>query len=1206
MPRGFLPPAAPGTSYPIVSPPPADFAEGDAALLSQIGTNMAVAEAQSEGRVPSPLSRAYMFYTALFGRSLAMTGNDGGPGAPPPGSAEADADRLANEGRRALQTRARATFRGLCAAFALREALGLDIALKRIPLLADGQGLARVLIPNLRTGPGGAAYWQAVRLFTVRASGDAGARPEVLAGLSPLTGLFPAAKPPGRALAGVFWYDPATGVWRDPTGADPTGTDSPLSFQTSAAVRGALAAWLQSARSTFTVGSLAPVGMDPRREALVRAELDAWAAELSAVPTGDVRVVAGQIASEGEAVPAFLLPVCQNVAEAVVSDLGRHQGRLVVTSTGLRDRTKRVWGRLAGHPDLGAQIAALPVTGENLGAALGLGMDAAPTPFVVVDKLFTPKLSFLTQKGLSPEWRALEVSNHGSVEHALLPFAPEILELMDPLELAASARGELSQDMHNYIVRLTVGGAEVVQLYSTSGDGPYAVDSVISADTIDLRVFPNFDLDPVRSVLTRPDGTAPDATYYARARLSPSWDFGVTAVRVDRAEGRRRVATTGTVERHGALHAADAGAVPPGQADFFTLPDKPDAFSFGGRGLCVLALRPPKRSPETMHNPQDWEVAVDFGTSNTCVAVRAADGSGEARPLAFPVFTTTLLAKPTYTAIDPAVNEGAAATIDFFYKLSDADQRLTPYPYFPTQVFTQQKQLPGSPDGVLDLSAGLIYFLTPSLGTGLQALRITEGFDVPDDGRPLAKRFRLETDIKWSRREWMGTFMEHLRKQVVLSAADEFARVSKASFSYPKAFSRADEGNYEMVLSTIWGREIVQPLMSESEAVRNTLAGEYNPVVVFDIGGGTTDLIGFKGKRPAFQTSFKLAGGQVTRYVIAAPLFREGLAEVVRLDKKEAYKITLDMLCAPGASADQIGSAWTGLLQTLDDDDPSGRLLANVFLNLAEAGRADDAAGRAIRGFFLTNVLMFGGLAYYAGRLLAAAAHGDIPGSPAFPISDTTLTLTGNGAKLFRTVSSDRSSFGPVMDALFRLGLGPDAQPQRVHFEGVYKLDGVAAPKTTVAMGLLSAGSPTNDPIPVANVVGETLDAAAGEPGQTFASPLVPFYARIRRGGAYVAPAAPPEDLARFLDALNAEIPRGERNGYPVVPGVGRDWHTGVKETLYPRSVGTLQERLAATAAGLTDSDDDLSVTSAMEPLFIAELAALVDQVREDYAGTPR
>ena len=212
MPRGFLPPASPGLSYPITVPPPGDFAEGDADLLSKVGTNMAVAEALTEGRVPSPLSRAYMFYTALFGRSLAMTGNDAGP--PPPG-AETDADRLANEGRRALQTRARATFRGLCAAFALRDALGIEIALRRIPLVAGEQGLARVLIPNLRTGPGGAAYWQAMRVFTVRAVADAGSRPEVLAGLSPLTGLFPAAKPPGRALASVFWYDPTAGIWRD-------------------------------------------------------------------------------------------------------------------------------------------------------------------------------------------------------------------------------------------------------------------------------------------------------------------------------------------------------------------------------------------------------------------------------------------------------------------------------------------------------------------------------------------------------------------------------------------------------------------------------------------------------------------------------------------------------------------------------------------------------------------------------------------------------------------------------------------------------------------------------------------------------------------------------------------------------------------------------------------------------------------------------
>ncbi|HEX8298792.1 MAG TPA: hypothetical protein VF594_06485 [Rubricoccaceae bacterium] len=1192
MPRGFLPPASPGLSYPITTPPPADFAEGDADLLSKVGANMAVAEAQTEGRVPSPLSRAYMFYTALFGRSLAMTGNDAGaPGAPPP---ESDADRLANEGRRALHARARATFRGLCAAFALRDALGLDIALRRIPLVSDGQGLARVLIPNLRTGPGGAAYWQAMRVFTVRATADAGSRPETLAGLSPLTGLFPAAKPPGRALASVFWYDPTAGVWRDPTGPDPTGTDSPLSPQTSAAVRGAIAAWLQNVRTAFTAGSLANVGLDARRESLVRAELDAWASELSAVPTAGVRVVQGAIASEGEPVPAFLLPVCQDVPPAVVSDLGMHQGRLVVTSTGLRDRTRRVWGRLAGHPDLGALVAALPVSGGNLGAALGLGVTAAPTPFVVVDKLFTPRLSLLTQKGLSDEWRALEVANHGAVEHALLPFVPEILELMDPLELAASARAELSQDMHHYVVRLSVGGQEVVQLYSTAGDGPYVVDTDILDNTVDLRVFPNFDLDPVREVLTRPDGSAPDATYYARARLSPAWTFEVSAVRLDRTEGRRRVETTGTVEKRGSLQPTEPGAYPPGIASFFTLPDKPDAFSFGGRGLCVLNLRPPSRTPAAGLYAQDWEIGVDFGTSNTCVAVRRPDGASG--PLDFPVFTTTLLRTPTYTALEP-VNEGAAATIDFFYKLSNADRSLTPYPYFPTQIFTQQTQIPGAPDGVLDLAAGLIYFLTPSLGTGLQALRLTQGFDVPQDGRPLSKRFRLETDIKWTRREWMGAFMEHLRKQVALSAADQFARITKATFSFPKSFTRTDEGNYDMVLRRVWG-DVVQPLVSESEAVRNTLAGQAQPHVVFDIGGGTTDVIGFNGQRPAFQTSFRLAGGQITRYVHASPQLRSALAEVVQVVRPGAYAVTLDMLRGTGAT--QVGSAWTGLLQSLDDDDPSGRLLANVFLNLAESGRANDAAGRAIRGFFLTNVLLFGGLAVYSGRLLAAASAGTIPGGPAaFPLlGSTALTLTGNGSKLFRAISSERSPFGPVFEALFRLGAGARETPLGLQFNGIYTLpDGTVAAKTSVAMGLLASGGGAEAPIPVANVVGETVD------GQAFTSPLVPFYARIRRGEPFVAPPTPPADLAAFLDALGALIPYGERDGFAVIPGAGRDWHLGLQQTLYPNAIGALQERLAATAASLPGSDDDVAVTSAMEPLFIAEIGALIDQVREDYAS---
>jgi hypothetical protein len=1170
MARGFLPPPTPGTSYPISASPAGDFAHEDDGLLTRIGANMGVAEAQTEGRVPSPLSRAYMFYTALFGQSLEMTGN-----------ADEDA-ALGGEGRRVLRDRARGAFRGLCAAFALRDALGLEIALRRIPLVHDADPIARVLVPTLNAAPGGVAFWQAVRLFTVRSRIEAGAAPEVLAGLSPLTAVFPAASPPQHSLAALFWFDAATGTWRDPTGPDPTGTGLALTPRTLGAVRGALKAWLGSVLPALP-GSLSALGFDQKREDLLRQELQTWLQDLATEPPlPGVRVTQRPLdAPPGETVPPFLLAACEGVGAGLLSDLPLAHGRLVVSATGLRDRSRRIWGGLFGSVDLGALAEALPASGDNLGAALGLGADAAPVRFVAVDKLFTPRLTILTLRGISERWRALPVANGAATEHALFPFRPEILDLLTPDELAASVRAELSQDTLHYIVRLRFDGEEIPKLYATSGEGAFALDSVVAPDTLDLRLFPDFDLDAASDVLP-----AGGARYHARARLGPDWDFAVQALRlVEDADGRRRAEPFGAVARRGSTHPGPNGETPPGEAAFFALPDKPDAFSFGDRGLCLPALRPPHKAGTYA---QTWEVAVDFGTSNTCVAYRVGDEQ-EARILDLPVLTTTLLRPPAYTALGP-VNEGAAAAADFFYRMGEADRDLTSGPYFPTQVLTQQRQIPvGAPDGGIDLAAGLILFRTLSLGDGLRILEITEGFEMPQAGAPaLQRRFRLEQDIKWSRREWLQTFMAHLRTQVLLTAADQNARVASVRFSYPKAFTRHEEVDFESVLRSVWGADVVQTPVSESEAVRHTLAGRANQHVVFDLGGGTTDIIGFNGPAPAFQTSVELAGRQIGQYVVGVPAFRQAFAGAVEAVNATDYAQTLRML-REGRTPAQVGNAWVGLLEAVERDDPSGFLLANILSTLKQRAASDDAHGRAVRGFFQTTALLFGGLAYFAGRLLGAASQGAF-GAP-FPLSEVSVTLTGNGSKLFRTLSSDRAPFGPVFESLVRSGLDGAALPAFIRFKGIYALDdGTPAPKTTVALGLLKSQGAAETPIPVANIIGEAVGDAP------ITADAVAFYSGAGRG-AFVPSAAPPPELARFLRALGEQIPGGMLNGYDIIPGVGRAWADDLA-ALYPRAVGGLLERVQATAADLPADADAASVTSALEPLFIAELIALIDQIR--------
>ncbi len=1204
MPRAFLPRPAPGTSYPIAPSRPGDFAAEDAALLATIGRNMGVARARSEGRVPNPASRAYAFYAALFGLALSQVGNQ---------PAEAESDRLVREGREGLQVRARAQFRGLCAVFALREALGLTVRLESVQLTRERDAFSRVLVPNLNAAPGGRPCWNRARFFTVQAPGGP---PEVLAGLSPLTAIYPAATPPRTALAGVYWFDGETGTWYDPTGPElaPDRGVFTLPPATAGLVRGALKRWLGQALQVFTPGSLAPLGVEPRAEELVREELNAWLRELGGAVVADgLDVVDAPIPTpadeQPETVPRFLNPVGRGVGSLLLSDLPLVRGRLVVTRSQLADRTRRVWGRLFGQPDWAARADALPATGPNLGDALGLGAHVAPVGFVVVDKLFTPRLTFLTSNGeLSKEWAALPVQNGSVTEYALLPFEPEILTLLSKDELISRVSAELAQDNQNYIVRLRFGDREVTRLYSISGEGAYAVDDVVPPDTLDVRLFPNFDLDAVRPLLpTTSDGRQPDATYYARVRLGPDWPFDVRAFQLQGDAAAQQVTFLRNPDKRGSTHLAHPpGAYPPGEALFFTLPERPDGFYFGGRGLCLVRLHAPFAAGAM---PSTWDVGVDFGTSNTCVAIR---GEGAPETLDFPILTTTLFARPPYGAI-LNTNEGASAAFDFFYKFQAGDRQLNEQPYFPTQILTQQEQIGATraPEGEIDLAAGLIHFRNVNL-TGAFLLELTQefGLDREEGMRPLTRRFRLEQDIKWSRREWLRVFMAHLRKQVVLSAAARNARIARARFSYPRAFTRAEEVLFREEVTRAWGQGLLDPqgaLLTESEAVRHTLAVNANQHVVFDVGGGTTDLIAFDAQHPVLQTSFKLAARHLNGYVAASPAFRDAFAKAAVDVLGEDYYFAIDLFRGEGRSEKQVMNAWVGLLQSLENRDQAGHALAAVVMKLQDPGVGERQA-LAVRGFFLSAALLFGGLSFFAGRLLKAASEGrfDPAGRP-FALTGVTLTFTGNGSKLYRLLSPPHDDFGPVIDRLFRVGLGLESvDPLSTRFAGIYTLGNVLAPKVTVALGLLQQNGAAAVDLPVANLLGETLPPEPGAENDWRGDSLAAFYARAGRYiRSFVPPRAAPPEFAAFLDALASRLPRGLNGRHAVIPSAGTNWHEALKGEVFAQASPRIKDRVHEAVKALGKDAEALEgggEVPALEPLFISELMAVLDQIRADHA----
>ena len=1252
MPRTFLPrPANPASTY-SVDASAGNFHDADWPLLSEIGANMDVAEAQTEGRVPTPLSRAYMFYTALAGRALQKAGNE-----------RPDDDTGGGQGREALRMKARATFRGLCAVFALRDALGLDIGVRQVTLSREDDRFSTLLLDTLHSAPGGPTFWQPMRLFTLRLAGTHAPR-EVLGGLSPLTGLFPAANAPRRALAGVFWYEappekneagtwvdtagherPPAATWHDPTAL--TGPAASVSLQTRMAVRGAIARWLDAVLDPGNRDAFTAAGIHGPGVTLLVSEFTEWARELGrdTTPAADVRVEALADVSAGQTpLPPFLTLVCRGVRDVVRSDFPSTGGRLYVNRSALLDPRHRLWGREYGHRDLAGKVAAMEKDGDNLGRALGLGDRRIPVPFVFVDRLFTPVFTPIASPGhpLSPEWEALAVTNGDQTEYALYPFHKEILTVLSADELKAAVSARFAQEGFRYLVELRLGEQTVTQQYTATGEDGYKIDDRGTRDALDVRLFPNVDLDDPLVDRLFSQSTAADRTYYARVRRGPQWDFAVQpfalearsaaagdgaaglppAITGDRASGAeaRRVVlfppdTPDPRRRSDARPVGQAGTsevYAPGVVHTFTLGRKPAGLWVEDRGLCFIRLYRPEKAGGV---PVKWDLAIDFGTSNTCVAYSPYDASSDTRgapeTLPLPVLTTTLLHKPVYGAL-VSENEGASAALDFFYKYTEHDQWLlgtggrdAQPTYFPTQFVTTQEDLKEGVDVPFQLSDGLILFRNGNL-SGIEFLQLiqgfaTEDFDTRENVRPLEKRFRLEQDIKWTRQQWLRAFMAHLRRQVVLAAVRENATIHSITFSYPKAFTFRQKARFKNVLKNVWGPEMVSDLVSESEAVRALLGAPASQSIVYDVGGGTTDVIGFVGMDPTFQTSFKLAAGVIGSYVLASPRVRELLLHAVESGgvlggRSGGMSGTADLF-RKGTDL-QILNAWTGLLQSVEQADPSGARFEDLLSHLIPDG-AEAADVRAVQGLLLTTVLLFAGGAFYAGRLQRAAAAGALGIDP-FTLTRVRFTLTGNGSKLFRLLTPEAGAFDRIMTALFKAGLG-DVQAD-VQFDGIYRpKDGARiAPKTTVALGMLLAKKGTEAAeIPVANVVGEALEGGAP------LDDLGAFYTRIARDGrSFLMPDAAPPELSAFVDALGAALPRGFVGDVPVVPGLAAGWADELRGRLYHASRETVRNRLAQNAAeaAADETADGAGAVTALEPAFIVEIVALIEQIRKEYA----
>lgn len=1201
MPRTFLPPPQPRQGFTLPQNQSRDFVGGPDSLFDDIHEKMAVADANSEGRAPSPFARVWQFRRNLAGAT---------------GASE--------------QARAVETFRGLLALFALRDFYHLDLTVDVTPSLVKDPAkgatpLSRLFevhssyLPQPRQATL-ARFLYNQRLVFFRLKEPAGTPDTVVAGYSPLTLIYPAARSleRSRALKAIFWYDGDR--WRDPTKM-PDVAHQRLTEE----ARQHLAAWLDDVLSTHApdgrrLAILAEEKLASTDDGFLTELLTTWRAEFEHIPPQP----AGQAQplllpkstgmqdverSQGSpfCVPALLEKVYQGTSKP--SDYPFRNGTLVLTLAMVENPTRLIYGNVFGSPEIRRLLENKPdkpAEGPDLGAALNRPGEA-PVPYVILDHLFTTNLGRLQtptegENTVSEEWGALSMSANSKLDGIfLLPFKPAILRYFSPQELRQGVKADDNVAAVQVTFRHEAEGLEVSRLYGALDETN--AGRIVSLDpSLDLRFFPNFRLDWLAD-LDRQLPFAGDRFYHARIRLSPETDR--LPMRWLAANGTPLADATqyfeGSFERP-----ADRNLYAPGRQAFWRLPMHvpPAVFQVEGFGFLLLALR---GSPHAGETPRAWKVALDFGTTNSCVAVDVGAGNVDAAyPL--PVLTTVFLSK-WQTTLRGESDEGASALADFMLWQNEATTTLNENDFFPTQILTRHRlDATAVPyPGGFNERNGLAFFPNVStLGTierkgftdlleGFEAMRTTN----------LKPRFFLKLNLKWKDESaeggaalvWRTVFHQHLRLQLLLAAASENAYIDRLVASFPKAFIPQEKDDYQKELEKIWGtadperinaeakRSPVQiELRSESAAAALALGiTRGQEFFLLDMGGGTTDIAVFKDTLLEEECSLTLAGQALEKYVCRSENLRKQIVRCypdVPEDRKKAF-------AAPGTGQNELNPVHQTIFQGFLAAGNGPRALSQLLRH----GQKD----RATQGFFLSAIFLYTGLAYFCGLWLAKRREGG-EGITA----EEHLQWLGNGSSFIRMLEVAGKSFEDVLVQMFNAACEGEARVSKLRRDA----------KTVVVKGLLKA------PLARAGAQGQQvfsqlLSDSVSMNGHAWQAneALGDFYRQFNPGAVLAWDGvAEGKWFRHYLEVLDHVLPMAQLNKSALINlpllGIKDQQHWAVEYVT--ANQGTVAKELHERLKDNKDRWSDVlqagvADTLYVEPLFISELVALLEQVREDH-----
>ncbi len=831
-------------------------------------------------------------------------------------------------------------------------------------------------------------------------------------------------------------------------------------------------------------------------------------------------------------------------------------------------------------------------------------------------------IHLLAEMSLDPSFLALA---NGTEDYWLLPLRREAITNLvvardiDHLVQFGTA-GELPGielkpygGQRGFEVICKLGGQEHRQVYA-----PASRHRATAGNTLDIRMWPNFLYLHEPLLPARPA----DRHYYFRIRQQEDWNLSPQVlVRLCGPAGEFLGLDYIVPDNTGAGW-PDA-AEPFRLARFYSFPAEgapmisgragmtryePVGLYFEGWGLVLFRL-PPGEHPGG--DPELWRIGVDFGTSNTSVAFRRllVDAVSHPQPLLFDIQTVALHALPVYERLglnaDGNTIEGAAAIFDFPYRYAD-ERLLTEQAHFPTQLVTRQKAPPNKPN--FRMAHGLIFPRNVVMDNA-DSRGLLKSYPPlpPQDSRV----FRLLHDLKWVNRAYRPTFLWHLYKMVVLHAARNGARIAEAAFSFPRAFNQDEIRHFSDELRAIFkvhGGIRVEPqdIISESAAVQLWIQTQKAKAtadqLVLDVGGGTTDFLGIIQGRPAFQASYSSAGGCVNQYFQSSQTLRRLLREAVyqavgqpadndnRLrDQRKFLDGLLEHLDQlPKEEQEKIEAyseqAFFGLMSMLGE--PHWPRVGEALRQPPEA-LENETDRRAIRGFFLTLALLYGGLAYQAARLMYQ-----------YGIMSTNLqhVFIGNGSRYCRLLGDDQGVTRPWMEEIFRCA-GPnprvDIKKPDVRFHG----------KAIVAQGLVSR----TDGLRAAPVLPD-------KPSLEWLTALAAGDGRASRAKTALA-----EEMSSFIRLMDRIFPSGQLGGTVALPYCEQSLETELEPLLakvgkrsrpLEKAQGeklrqALDHARANEAAGAHGAAAEwLASAHATQPVFITRLRCLLDLVRDRYAGS--